>query len=209
MNSNPWNNPSRSPSLPATFQPAHSGRFFFARRCRHRPAPLQPFISVQPAPQTPVIAAIALGSNLGDRELHLSTAISYMGVLPTTRVIATSSIFETAPVGPQDQGHFLNMAVALQTTLPPRDLLRALLAIETAQGRVRSQRWGPRTLDLDILLYGDTIVSEPGLSIPHPHLAQRRFVLEPLAEILPHAIIPSLGITVSQTLSLLPPDPAR
>jgi 2-amino-4-hydroxy-6-hydroxymethyldihydropteridine diphosphokinase len=159
-----------------------------------------------PAPSQ-VVAAVALGSNLGDRKAHLSIALAYMGVLPSTKVSASSSIHETAPVGPQDQGPFLNMAALLTTSLPPRQLLEALLAIEKACGRERTERWGPRTLDLDILLYGDSIIDEPGLYIPHPHMTSRHFVLAPLAEIMPYGVIPTTGQTVTQALRALGYEP--
>jgi 2-amino-4-hydroxy-6-hydroxymethyldihydropteridine diphosphokinase len=151
----------------------------------------------------PVTAAIALGSNLGDRNAHIAFALDALSRLPGTRILANSTIIETAPVGPGPQGPYLNAAVALETTLGPRDLLTHLLAIERQRGRERSaeQRWGPRTLDLDLLLYGDQVIEEEGLCIPHPRLQERLFVLEPLAQVLPSGVVPGLNQTVAQLLS--------
>ena len=108
-------------------------------------------------------------------------------------MIAASSLWETAPIGDVPQGDFLNAAVVLDTVRGPRPLLAACLAIEAAAGRERRERWGPRTLDLDILLYGDAEISAEGLTIPHPRIAERRFVLAPLAEVWPGAAIPGRG----------------
>lgn len=109
------------------------------------------------------------------------------------RVVAVSSLWETAPVGDIPQGDYLNAVVVMDTLLGPRPLLDACLAIERDAGRERRERWGPRTLDLDLLLYGDAVVDAPGLTIPHPRMAERRFVLAPLAEVLPDAVIPGHG----------------
>ena len=125
-------------------------------------------------------AYVGLGSNLGDREATIRAAID---ALPG--VVAVSALRETEPVGPVDQPPFLNGAVALETELSPRELLDVLLAVERRLGRERRERWGPRTIDLDLLLYGDGTIDEPGLSLPHPRLHERRFALEPLAELDP------------------------
>jgi 2-amino-4-hydroxy-6-hydroxymethyldihydropteridine diphosphokinase len=117
-------------------------------------------------------------------------------------VLAVSQLRETEPVGVVDQPSFLNGAVAVETTRDPRALLELLLEIERSLGRVRRERWGPRTVDLDLLLYGDVVVDEPGLSVPHPHLHERRFVLEPLAELAPGLEIPGRG-RVSELLAAL------
>lgn len=109
------------------------------------------------------------------------------------RVVAVSSLWETAPVGDIPQRDYLNAVVVMDTLLGPRPLLDACLAIERDAGRERRERWGPRTLDLDLLLYGDAVVDAPGLTIPHPRMAERRFVLAPLAEVLPDAVIPGHG----------------
>ena len=134
----------------------------------------------------PARAFVSLGSNLGDREAHFALALRRLGVLPRTRVEALSPVFETDPVGPPPQGPFLNAVVALHTSLSARALLEALLAIEREAGRRRSaERWTARTLDLDLLLYGEEVIDEPGLTVPHPRLAERPFVLEPLAALAP------------------------
>ena len=153
-------------------------------------------------------AAIALGSNLGDRHAHISAAVLALTDLPCSRFLSVSNTFETAPVGPIPQGKYLNAAVKIQTTLPPRALLDQLLAIEQSRGRNRTteQRWGPRTLDLDLLLYDDLILSEPGLELPHPRLHERLFVLQPLAQVWPDAVVPGRNKTVVQLLTDLRRD---
>jgi len=131
-------------------------------------------------------AFVALGSNLGDRASYLARAREAIAAIPRSRLLAVSSIEETLPIGPGGQGNYLNQMVALETELSPRELLIALQEIERAAGRARGVRWGPRTLALDIVLYGDETVDEPGLAIPHPRAHERAFVLEPLLEIAPH-----------------------
>lgn len=126
-------------------------------------------------------AFLALGSNLGDRMAHLASAMRSLGALGT--VTTGSPVYETAPVGGPAQGSYLNAVVSLDTEMSPTGLLDGLVGIETAAGRVHDQRWGPRTLDLDILTYGDETVDEPGLTIPHPGIRHRRFVLAPLADV--------------------------
>ena len=130
-------------------------------------------------------AFIGLGSNLGDREATLERAVEALRALPATTVRAVSTFRDTAPVGIVDQPRFLNGAVELETALEPRALLDALLAIERSFGRDRGgvPAGGPRTLDLDLLLHGQAEIDEPGLVLPHPRVAERRFVLEPLAEL--------------------------
>jgi 2-amino-4-hydroxy-6-hydroxymethyldihydropteridine diphosphokinase len=151
-------------------------------------------------PQDPAVDAyVALGSNLGDREAHLAAAIAELRARPGVRVTAVSKLYETAPVGPPPQGPYLNAALRLSTQLAPRALLACLLAIEAARGRQRSAaRWSARTLDLDLLFYGDLILDEPGLCIPHPHLHERAFVLVPLCELAPRLLHPLLGKTVEE-----------
>jgi 2-amino-4-hydroxy-6-hydroxymethyldihydropteridine diphosphokinase len=128
---------------------------------------------------------VALGSNLGDRAAHLAYARQRLGTLPGTRVVATSRVEETAPIGPVRQGAFLNQMVVLDTALEPRALLGHLHAIEAERGRERGAgvRWGPRTLDLDIVRWGERSVREPDLTIPHPELPHRDFWLRELAEL--------------------------
>ena len=150
----------------------------------------------------PSRAYLSLGSNVGDRQGNLRGAIDRLSALG--EVSAVWSFYETEPVEFIDQPWFLNCAVALTTAHPPRLLLDALLAIEQSMGRRRTQLKGPRTIDLDILLYGDKVVHEPGLTIPHPALAERRFVLEPLVEIAPDLIHPVLRKTMRQLRDELP-----
>jgi len=151
-------------------------------------------------------AYIALGSNLGNRAEALSSAISHLSSLG--RVVARSSLYETEPVGYHDQPAFLNAVVALETQAEPQPLLRGLLAIERQLGRDRSHSplKGPRILDLDLLLMGDRIVAAEELSLPHPALAQRRFVLAPLAEIAPDLRHPKTNQTMADLLALLPDE---
>jgi 2-amino-4-hydroxy-6-hydroxymethyldihydropteridine diphosphokinase len=118
---------------------------------------------------------VALGSNLGDRAGYLAAARAALDALPGTAIVSASDIEETAPLGPSGQGPYLNQVIALRTTLHPVALLNHLLTIERANGRVRGERWGPRTLDLDIVRYGDQHVCEPDLVIPHPQLENRDF----------------------------------
>lgn len=129
------------------------------------------------------IAYIALGSNLGDRESYLEHGRSALGALPGTRVLRASSVEETAPVGDVPQGPYLNQMVAIETTLSPRELLDALHAIERSAGRVRGVRWGPRTLDLDIVMFDGQTVNEPDLLVPHPQIPNRDFWRRELAEL--------------------------
>lgn len=142
------------------------------------------------------LAYVSIGTNLGDRAAQLDFAVRSLDELPTTRVAALSPIFETDPVGPPPQGTYLNAVVRLATALAPRALLDALLAIERAAGRERGARNAARSLDLDLLLYGDCIVEEPGLSVPHPRLAERAFILEPLAALAPNLLHPQLAESI-------------
>ena len=136
----------------------------------------------------PVCAYVALGSNVGDRAAHIARARGALAALPATAVVAVSAEEETAPLGGMDQPAYLNQMVLLRTALPPMELLEALQRIERDAGRVREPgtRWAPRTLDLDIVLYGDHRVSEPGLTIPHPGLPHRDFWQRELAELRAH-----------------------
>jgi 2-amino-4-hydroxy-6-hydroxymethyldihydropteridine diphosphokinase len=145
-----------------------------------------------------VKAFLALGSNLGDRLEHLRAALRALEALPGTRVKNTSRIFETEPVGgPDQQGAYLNAVVQIETRLKPQELLKEVLEIERSRGRVRTTRWGPRTLDLDVLLYGTQVIHLDHLTVPHPRLHERAFVLEPLHDLAPDLEIPGLGITVA------------
>ena len=147
------------------------------------------------------IALIGLGSNLGDRRANLEGAIVALAVSPGVQIRWVSAFRDTEPVGgPPGQGPYLNAAAALETTLAPDELLRVLQAIEARFGRVRTVRWGERTLDLDLLLFGDRIIETAELTVPHPRLAERRFVLEPLVEVAPDAVDPRTGRTVSELL---------
>jgi 2-amino-4-hydroxy-6-hydroxymethyldihydropteridine diphosphokinase len=130
-------------------------------------------------------AYIAPGSNLGDREGHLAAARAALAALPRTRLVGASRVEETAPLGGMDQPPYLNQMVALETALEPRALLAACQAIERSRGRVRAEHWGARTLDLDIVRYGDRRVAEPDLIIPHPGLPHRDFWQRELAELEP------------------------
>jgi 2-amino-4-hydroxy-6-hydroxymethyldihydropteridine diphosphokinase len=127
------------------------------------------------------VAYIALGSNLGKREVFLARARRAIADLATTRVLALTDAEETAPIGPVVQGPFLNQMIAIETELSPQDLLAELKRIETDAGRIRRARWGPRTLDLDIVLFENQSVREPGLTVPHPELSNRDFWLKELA----------------------------
>ena len=153
------------------------------------------------------IAAIALGSNLaspwGDREANLREAVKRVAKLGTVR--AVSSFYDTVPVGITDQPRFLNAAMLLETELEPLELMRSLLAIERAMGRDRASApaKGPRTIDLDLLLMGDVVLNNDELTLPHPAMVERRFVLEPLAEIAPQMVHPVSGLTVAKLLAQL------
>ena len=129
------------------------------------------------------IAYIALGSNIGDRDGYLTRARAALAALPESRIVAESSVEETAPIGPVAQGAFLNQMVALETALSPSDLLRELQTIERREGRERTVRWGPRTLDLDIVRFDRQRVNEPSLKVPHPELQNRDFWQRELAEL--------------------------
>ena len=140
-----------------------------------------------------VRAFVALGANIGEPVKHLRAAVDDLAALPGTRVVARSSLYRSAPVGLLNQPDFINAVVSVDTDLPPIDLLRQLLAIEARHGRVRSIPNAPRTLDLDLLLHGDRQQDEPELTLPHPRMHERAFVLLPLLEIAPDVRIPGLG----------------
>jgi len=141
----------------------------------------------EPLLPSPVAAYVGLGSNIEPRLAHLQSAVDGLAALDGVVVVAVSRVYETDPVGP-DQADFLNACVALQTTRTPADLLRACQVVEAEARRVRTQRWGPRTLDADVLLHGDNRVDTPELTVPHPRLWERPFVLIPLADVAPKAV---------------------
>ena len=145
---------------------------------------------------------IGIGSNEGDRLVHISDALQAFGAVQGIRVVQFAMIYETEPVGGPPQGPYLNTAAELQTTLTPRELLTTLQGIERRLGRTPSpQRWTPRPIDVDILLYNDQIVAEPDLVIPHPRMHERTFVLEPLAQLAPHLTHPVLHRTMGELLA--------
>lgn len=139
------------------------------------------------------LAFVGLGSNLGDSRRQVLDAFDALDTLPRTALLQHSRLFRTPPWGRTDQPAYVNAAAALATQLPAAELLHGLLGIERHAGRVRGERWGPRTLDLDLLLYGDGVIDVAGLTVPHPHLAERAFVLLPLADIAPERQVPGRG----------------
>lgn len=152
-------------------------------------------------------AYIALGSNIGDRELNMLRAVAEIGRLPDSRVTALSPFYETSPVGNPYQGAFYNAALRLSTTLGARRLLECLLRIEVDTfRRVRTVHHGPRSMDLDLLLYGAQVINEEDLVVPHPRLTERRFVLQPLSDIAPELQHPISGQTMAELLSSLKTD---
>lgn len=154
----------------------------------------------------PSPAYVALGSNLDDPVAQIRAAIEALRALPGTQLRARSRMYANPPMGPQNQPDFVNAVILIETVLEPHELLDALQAIETTQGRKRTgERWGSRTLDLDMLLYGDVVMQDDRLILPHPGLHERDFVLYPLAEIAPQLVMPNLG----PLSSLLAQCPAR
>jgi 2-amino-4-hydroxy-6-hydroxymethyldihydropteridine diphosphokinase len=156
---------------------------------------------------------VGIGSNLGDRAAHIALARAELAILPRTKLVAVSPVYETAPLGSVPQGPYLNAAARLDTDLDPYDLLDALHAIEAKAGREPPQRrrkWGPRVLDLDILLYDNRVISSDELVVPHPLLHERWFVLRPLADLAPQVVHPLLEMTIGDLLLYLEQkDPAQ
>ncbi|CAN5665868.1 MAG: 2-amino-4-hydroxy-6-hydroxymethyldihydropteridine diphosphokinase [Gammaproteobacteria bacterium] len=146
-----------------------------------------------PRAVSPVIAYIGLGSNLADPGAQVTQGLLAVARLPETRIVAQSSFYRSAPMGPPDQPDYINAVTAIETAQTAYVLLASLQAVEARHGRARGVRWGPRTLDIDILLYGAERITGPGLTVPHPGLSERAFVLYPLYEIAPELEVPGLG----------------
>lgn len=169
-----------------------------------------PRLAPAPVPRytRPVRAYLGVGTNLGDRWAHLALAARLLRAAPRVALLRASRVLDTAPLGPP-QPRFLNAALELETGLSPGALLALCREIERAAHRRPAVRWGPRSLDLDLLLAGDLVVRAPGLAVPHPGLAARRFVLAPLAELCPARAVPGAGATVAELLAAAPPWDGR
>lgn len=152
-----------------------------------------------------VLVAIGIGSNLNDPVRQVRLALKALGLLPKSRLIASSNLYRNPPMGPQDQPNYVNAAAVMRTHMQASELLLELQRIEQAQGRARREHWGPRSIDLDLLLYGETVIDEPHLSVPHPGLHERVFVLHPLAEIAPDLRVPGRG-KVADLAAMYPAD---
>jgi 2-amino-4-hydroxy-6-hydroxymethyldihydropteridine diphosphokinase len=150
-----------------------------------------------------VIAFIGIGANMGNPAAACREALSKLAEIPGSRFLRASPLYRTEPVGPQEQAWFINAAAEIRTDLSPRQLFLALKEIEQRMGRTAGTRWGPRVIDLDLLLYGQSIVREEGLVIPHPELHRRRFVLVPLAGLASYTVHPAFGITIGGLLERL------
>ncbi|APF37383.1 2-amino-4-hydroxy-6-hydroxymethyldihydropteridine diphosphokinase [Chelatococcus daeguensis] len=150
--------------------------------------------SAVPQRATPVEAILGLGSNIGDLRVQIDCAVAALHATPGVRVIRHSAYYRTAPWGETNQPSFLNICIAIETTLDPRTLLETALRIEQEAGRVRRERWGPRIIDIDILFYGDEVIDEPHLHVPHPYIGERAFVLAPLVDIAPERMIGSRSV---------------
>ncbi len=154
----------------------------------------------------PVLAYIGLGANLGDPRRQVEEALARLAAAPEVEVLRVSSLYLNPPLGPPEQPWYVNAVAQVRTRLTPEELLRVLHRIEEELGRVRGERWGPRLLDLDLLLYDGLILSGPDLQIPHPEMHRRAFVLVPLAEIAPQAWHPGLEKTAAELLAELDPE---
>ena len=151
-----------------------------------------------------IVAYVALGANLGDRQRNIRAALAMLSENPRVKVLQVSSLLENAAIGgPPDSPPFLNAVAEIETTLDPHELLEALLEIERRLGRVRERKWEPRIIDLDLILYSDQVIDRPDLKVPHPLMHERRFVVEPLAEIAPTVRHPVLNKSISQLASEL------
>lgn len=155
-------------------------------------SPVRP-VDLDAEPSAPVRVVLALGSNLGDRAATLSSALGALRAVHGLADVVASPVYETPPVGGPEQGPYLNAVVLATTTLSPRDLFRAAQAVEAAHGRVREVRWGPRTLDVDLVAYGDLVSRDAQLALPHPRAHERGFVLVPWARLDPDAVLPGPG----------------
>lgn len=153
-------------------------------------------------------AFVGIGSNLGDREFLIRNAVEGLRAIPRTAVLRVSSLYDTDPVGEVEQPQFLNAVAWLETELLPRELLWHLLLIEKRMGRVRTQKWGPRSIDLDLLFHGDTMLDEPDLKVPHPEAHRRAFVLHPLHELDPDFVHPQSKEPIRKMIRRLDPTPA-
>jgi 2-amino-4-hydroxy-6-hydroxymethyldihydropteridine diphosphokinase len=149
------------------------------------------------------VAFIGIGSNIGDPVDACREAVRQISEIPEVRMLRCSSLYRTEPVGPQDQPWFINAVAEIRTSLAPRRVFEALQGIEQRMGRTEGPKWGPRLIDLDLLLYGQEIVTEKDLTIPHPELHRRRFVLAPLCELASYTIHPAFGVSISGLLDRL------
>lgn len=154
-------------------------------------------------------AYIGVGSNMGDRAGNCLQAFQRLGRLPGTVLAGYSDLYLTQPQGREEQEWFVNGVALLETSLPARELLDRLMDVEQAMGRVRKGRWGPRVMDLDILLYSNRVIREPGLIVPHPRMHERRFVLVPMAQMAPDLAHPVLGLSMGELLGQLPEEGQR
>ena len=155
---------------------------------------------------SPIEVFLGLGSNVGDRQGHIDQALTQLDTENQIRIDSISSIIKTSPIGWTDQPQFLNGVVKIDTALSPFDLLKTIKRIEIQVGRKKRRRWGPREIDLDILIYGDLVLDHPQLTIPHPEMIHRRFVLEPFSEIQPDFVHPTQSRTIRQLLLQLPEE---